>query len=194
MARRWTDEEKNLVYEKWGIWSLKRIANAINRTENGVLRFAEKNKLGSAYKSYFLTTEEVANMFGVDSSTVNRYWINLYGLKARFYPMKKRRFYRIDFDDLYDWCKDNQDKWKACNLEEYALGSEEEWLKEKRKKDNNIITQKSGSQWTTKELIRLDELIAEGKSSREIAEIIGRTFYSVKRQRQRQLHRKEEMI
>lgn len=194
MARRWTEEEKSLVCEKWGIWTIRRISNFINRTDYAVIRFAEKNKLGSAYKSYYLTTEEVAKMFKIDPTTVNRYWINKYGLKARIQPMKERSYYRIDFDDLYDWCKENQDKWKACNLEEYGLGIEEDWLKEKRKKDNNIITKKRGSQWTTKELIKLDELIAEGKSSREIAEIIGRSFYSVKRQRQRQLHKKEEIV
>lgn len=194
MARRWIQEERDFVEEKWGLWTVSRIAKALNRTDYAIIRFAEKNKLGSMYKDMYLTTEQIGKMFRVDSTTVNRYWIQKYGLKAVKMALKERRYWRVKPEDLYEWCKNNQDKWKASHLEKYALGYEEEWLEEKRKKDSDILIKKQGSQWTTKELIKLQELIDEGKSSREISEILNRSFYSVRRQRQRRLHNKEKMV
>lgn len=185
MARRWTKEEKDFVEEKWGLWSVSRIAKTIDRTDYAVIRYAEKNKLGSMYKGMYLTTEQVGEMFNVDSTTVNRYWIKKYGLKSVRMALKERKFWRIKLDDLLFWCEKNQDKWKATHLEEYALGEEPKWLQLKRIKDKDIAVAKRGTFWSMKEIDILKKRIEEGKTSREIAEELKRSKASVDRQRMR---------
>ena len=185
MARRWTEEEKFLVEEKWGVYSIKLLAQKVNRTETAVIRFAEKNGLGSMYKEGNLTTEQIGDMFGIDSSTVNRYWIGKYGLKATKRALKNRKYWRVKLKDLIIWCRDNQDKWKSNNLELYALSEEPDWLKEKRNRDNNKIVEKKGTFWSMMEIAELKKLVEEGYTSRDIAEKMNRTKLSVDRQKAR---------
>lgn len=185
MAKRWTEEEKGLVELKWGVWTISRIAKTINRTEKAVIRYGEKNKLGSMYKEMYLTTEQVGKMFNVDSSTVNRYWIKKYSLKASKIALKERKFYRIKQEDLISWCRHNQDKWKATYLEEHSLGEEAEWLRIKRERDKDLTVVKSKTYWSMKEIEILKLGIQEGKTSREIGIELNRSKASVDRQRMR---------
>lgn len=194
VCRRWTDEEKDLVMDKWGIWSISRLAKAVNRTEYAVVRFGEKNGLGSMYREGYLTTEQIADMFKVDQSTVSRYWIKQYGLKAKKSALKERMLYRVSQDDLLLWCENNQDKWRASYLEEYALGFEPEWLKAKRITDSDTITKNKGRLWTTKEIDTLIQLFNDGIAIKDIAEKLGRTYLSTKRQKERLGLRKDTRV
>lgn len=187
MGARWTQEERDLVEDKWGIWSVAVIAKTLNRSERAVVRFAEKNKLGSMYWSTYLSSEQIGSMFKVDPSTVVRYWIAQYGLKAIKKPLKKRRIYRVTLDDLFDWCYHNQDKWKATHLPDLIFGVEPDWLIAKRKQDKDILVAKRGTLWSVGELKSLKEMIDMGMTSREIAGELGRSLNSVRRQRQRLL-------
>lgn len=191
VCRRWTEEERNYVIENWGEKSLDYIAKKLNRTVKAIISFSEKNKLGSPYKRNYISTIEAANIIGVDQTTII-HWINAYNLKASFKALKSRKKYLIDIDDFRKFLKENQNLWKSNNLEEYALGKEESWLKEKRKRDSNIITEKLGSEWTIKEIHKMNKLIEEGKSLREIAEILNRTYKSVRAQRQRELNKRKK--
>lgn len=191
VCRRWTEEERNYVIENWGEKSLDYIAKKLNRTAKAIISFSEKNKLGSPYKRNYISTIEAANMIGVDQTTII-HWINAYNLKANFKALKSRKKYLIDIDNFRKFLKENQNLWKSNGLEEYALGKEESWLKEKRKKDSNIITEKLGSEWTIKEVHKMNKLIEEGKTLREIAEILNRTYKSVRAQRQRELNKRKK--
>lgn len=186
-CRRWTDEERSLVEDKWGIWSTTRLAKNLNRTENAIVRFAEKNNLGGAYRGMYLSTQQVADLFSIDPTTVARYWIKKYGLKANTQPLRQRRLIRILQDDLLVWCKQNQDRWKATNLPILALGEEPDWLIEKRERDS-LNKSKQGSTWTYKELETLKELINQGTSSSDIARTLGRTYASIRSKRQKLLN------
>lgn len=191
VCRRWTEEERNYVIENWGDVTVSYMAKKINRSEGAIVRFGEKNKLGSMYKKSYISTIEAAEIISVDQTTIIR-WINECGLKAKFKALKTRRKYQIDIDEFRKFLKSNQNLWKSNDLEEYALGKEEDWLKEKRKKDNDIIIKKQGSLWTTKEVHIMNKLIEEGKTLKEIAVVLNRTYKSVRAQRQRELDKSKK--
>lgn len=186
ICRRWTEEEKEFVMEHWGDVTVSYIAKKLNRSETAIISFSEKNKLGSAYKKNYISTIDAGEIIGVDQTTII-HWINSCGLKAEFKAIKNRKKYLIDIDKFHNFLRDNQGLWKASNLELYGLGKEEDWLKVKRKKDDNEITKKQGSPWTLNEIKRMNNYIEEGLTLREIANILNRTYYSVRQQRQRQL-------
>lgn len=184
MYRRWTQEEIELLEDKWGIWSVKRLAKHFNRTENAVILKSERLGLGGAYQQY-LNTTQIGEMFGVHRRTVLNYWIQRYGLRASSARLRKQKIYRILIEDLVDWCYNNQDKWSSVNLEPHALGEEFDWLVEKRKADKQC-TVNTGF-WTMSEYSLLIKLSNEGVPLKEIASRLNRTYFSVRRKRQHYL-------
>lgn len=192
MARRWTEEEKSYVEEYWGAKSVKAIAKKINRTESAVMNYAERNKLGSMYREVYLLPPLLGEYFGVSESTIKT-WIKDFGLPSNTRPLKKHRAHRILPEKLLIWCRDNQSKWSSKNLPIYALGEEPAWLVEKRKKDLADNTYKA-REWTTKEISQLLELVDSGMSNPQIAKIMNRSEYSIKRQRTKQLHKRRELL
>ena len=81
----WTNDMEEFLEDKWGIWSVKRLAKHFNTTECAITNKAERLKLGGAYSQY-LSTTDIANMFGIARRTVLNYWILKYGLKASWQP------------------------------------------------------------------------------------------------------------
>ena len=74
-------------------------------------------------------------MLGVNINTVSVNWIGL-GLKYKVQKISKSRSYRyVEIKDLYEFLERNQNIWDSRNLEKNILGTEPEWLKEKRKRD-----------------------------------------------------------
>ena len=188
MAKRWTQEEMDFLEDKWGVIGVNAIAKQLNRPVKGIITKAERMQLGGAYDSY-LTTNKIAEMFGIHRQTVLRNWIYGYGLKATSTPFRRQRVHRIKMEELVEWLEANQDKWSSVNLELHALGEEYDWLVEKRKRDANP-TVKSGD-WTMKEYNQLIEWSDAGVPLSEIAIRLNRTYYSVRRKRQWYLDKKK---
>ena len=188
--KRWTDLDKDYIMDVWGEKSIKGIAIALGRTRTSVIRFAEKNNLGgSTINNMYLSTLEASEIISVDPKTIIT-WINTNQLKANDKIIRERKVYRIDLLDFIDFLRSNPKKWKATN-EHLDFFSEDDyyWLKEKIKTDNEVP--RVNELWTTKEEARLKQLVLEGKTSREIADILGRSLYGVKRKRQRLFKNKE---
>lgn len=182
--RYWTQEEKDFVYDNWGEMTIKYIARKLNRSTTSIVRFAEREHLGGAvFNDLFLSTVEASEIIGVDPKTIIT-WIDTKQLKARKKAIKKRRIYQIDPTDFKDFLRDNQDKWKATNLQEGFFDDNQcEWLINKKERDNNPIAIKSKSLWTIKEQLKLQSLVQQGLTNREIAKILNRTQLSVQRKR-----------
>ena len=191
MRIHWTKEMEELLEDKWGIWSVKRLAKEFNCTETAVIVKSERLKLGGAYSSY-LTTAQVGAMFGVHRRTVLHYWVNKYGLKAKSNCLRKQKIYRITLDDLVAWCYNNQDKWSTKSLELYALGEEFDWLVEKRQKDNECTI--NTGDWSMLEYKQLIEWSDNGVPLKTIAERLNRTYYAIRRKRQQYLDSKKEAV
>lgn len=180
--KHWSDEEKQFVIDSWGDKPLKRIAKEIGRTENAIIRFAERNKLGGAiYDSAFLTTVQASEIIGVDQTTIIS-WITKKELKATTKRLRKRKIYLIDPDTFRNYLKNNQDKWDSRKLTTGFIKEDVEWLMLKREKDlTNKTFRKS---WTIKEELLVKNMIKEGKTIKEIAEKLNRSIGSVRRKRE----------
>lgn len=103
VCRRWTQEEKDYVEDKWGLISTHKIAKHVNRSYLAVKRYAEKNNLGgSCFNEFFYTTVQVGEMLGVDHTLVND-WIVSKKLKAVSRKIKGRKVYLVDPEDFEEF-------------------------------------------------------------------------------------------
>lgn len=184
MARRWTDEEKAIVIDGWGVLSVRCLAKRIGRTKQAVITFAERNKLGGCVlnSGVHLTTSEVGEMLGVDCTTVI-YWIKKGWLKSERKTLRKRRVNRVDVEDLREFMKDNPERWNACDIKDDILMFDEQWFKDKMAKDRDKVERDRGKAWTVLEEKRLVELVMQGYTNPEIAKMMDRTYFSIKRKR-----------
>ncbi len=135
--RFWTKEEETLLSDLWGTESFETIAKKLNRTVSSIKNKAFLLGLGSAIESNYngLTIKDISDLLGVNINTVSVNWIGL-GLKYKVQKISKSRSYRyVEIKDLYEFLERNQNIWDSRNLEKNILGTEPEWLKEKRKRD-----------------------------------------------------------
>lgn len=105
-CRRWTQEERDYVEDKWGIISIHTIARNLNRSYLAIQRYAERNKLGgSCFNDIYYTTVQISEMLGVDHTRVHD-WVLQGKLKAT--PRKiqgKRKVYLITPEDFEEFKK-----------------------------------------------------------------------------------------
>lgn len=187
-CRRWTQEEKDYVFDFWGEFTIKKIARELDRTEYSIIRFAQKNNLGGATtRGIYLTTSQAADIVGVDQTTIIS-WVKRKLLKARTRGVTSKKISLIAPEDLAEFLENNTDKWNATKVDFHLLDTEAQWYIDKIKKDSSLIEQKRNQSWTVLEEKKLIQLIKENKTSKEISSILNRTELSVKRKRQRLLN------
>lgn len=136
--RFWTKEEETLLSDLWGEESFEMIAKKLNRTVSSIKNKAFLLGLGSVIENNYngLTIKDISDMLGVNINTVSVGWIGL-GLKYKVQNISKSKSYRyVEIKDLYEFLEANQNIWDSRNLEKNILGTEPEWLKEKRKLDS----------------------------------------------------------
>ncbi len=124
----------------------------------------------------------------VDNHVVSR-WTNK-GLKTVNRKLKKKRIRYVKVDVLLSFLEDNKNLWNATKIEEYALGIEPEWLKEKRKTD--LLRPKNEfKKWNKhEESILLTNLFR--LSLEDIGKMLGRSAGAVERKIKRIKERKYE--
>lgn len=182
--KKYSDTDKEYIRRCWGEESINKMSTKLKRSKYALTRYSERHRLGGYTMSGSnFSTSEVASMFGVDPSTILNYWIKKYGLKVSKEIKFKRNIVRIRINDLMWWCKHNQDKFSTLTLEEYALGKEPVWLKEKRKKDKYSIPKRQ--EWTTLAEQKLIEYVMSGMSNVIIAKNMNRTPNSISRKKSR---------
>ena len=178
----WSQEEVELMQELWGTYTIPQIAKRLNRSAHAVKVKSTRLGLGRyVNSSQYITANQAATLMRVDIHTVTDVWIPA-GLRFTWKaPQGKRRFRHIRMDDLLDWLKDNQDRWDSRRVELFALGSEPDWLKEKRRADLNRPVRWS-IKWTAEEDSRLVAMFRRGdKTYAEIGQELGRSADAVER-------------
>lgn len=132
----WSREEVELMQELWGTYTIPQIAKRLNRSVLAVKVKSGRLGLGRyVNSSQYITANQAAVLLQVDIHTVTDVWIPA-GLRFTWKaPQGKRKFRYIRMDDLLEWLRENPDRWDSRRVELFALGSEPEWLKEKRKAD-----------------------------------------------------------
>ena len=173
----WSKDEDFLLETMWGKHPIETICNKIGRSKSAILHRVYSQKLGGFWDngSYFIV--DIAKLLNVDHCVVMR-WINKRGLKARKRVMNKDKRIQIEHNTLYEWLKENQNLWNASKLEEMALGKEEEWLIEKRKKDKSY--QNKNITYLKEEDEKIIKLYMRGLTDFQISEKMNRSFYGIK--------------
>lgn len=184
-CRRWTQEEKDFVEEMWGEYPIKRIAKHLNRTEVAIKRYAERNQLGGAMLNCnYLSTGDASKIVGVDIKTIQT-WVKDKKLKAKTKTLNKRHIVRIDYVDLLEFMKANPDRWNATKIEAGTFSDTESWFVKKLKEDAKKRDKKD---WTLREEDRMISLFEQGLNCPQIAEIMERSKFSIRKKKQRLMH------
>ncbi len=179
--RWWTLEEIEYLRENWGYAKVEVLAKHLRRSVSSINTKALELGLGPAIKSdiELILVSDICEMLEISKERVVSTFVN-HGLFLRKKWISKKRFYYyVLYDDLINYLKNNQDTWDSRNLELYALGMEEDWLKEKRKNDakNDPYWHK---EWTTDEIQKAIDIFNYKKSYQAVAEELHRSLGAVK--------------
>ena len=173
--KNWTHEEEGQLRELWGVKTIPQIIKIMGRSKNAIIVKSKRLGLDGITKAEMITANAAANLLNIDRHTILDRWIPKYGLKARHIAMKGvKKMWMIKHTDLMKWLRDNQDKWDSRRVELYALGLEQKWLKEKRKRDSQN-TLKTGQKWTPEEDARAIMLFKAGMNYAKIGEQMQRS-------------------
>lgn len=156
------------------------IATILGRSRHSIHDM--KNKLGLSGKvnSGKYTINQLSQIMQVTRETIY-WWKNRCGLKMQktvIEAISSTGTYLIKQENLMKWLKDNQDRYDATKIEFMALGIEPDWLREKRRIDLRN-TSKNGKLWTKTDVSRMLLYYQNGKSFKQIGELLGRTPKSV---------------
>ncbi|MDF2605955.1 MAG: hypothetical protein K0S34_145 [Bacillales bacterium] len=170
--------ELQIIKEYLGKECIASIAKRINRTPIGLEM--KINRLGLANTKSFtgmMTAGELANILKIERNTVIG-WINRHGLQAKQKITRhKRKFTFIDIETFWVWASFNRERIDFSKLIPNSLPPEPNWVHDERNAKKTLKIYKC---WTTNEVKILIEL-AEKKTFKEIANLLGRTPYSVEK-------------
>lgn len=175
--QRWTKEEDDYLIRKWGLMSRVNIASNLDRSPEGVrMRAYHLGLLKANDNQDMLVKTNVCQILGYRTHSVNTVLTGAPFKKV--VTGNKRKVNMIRHEDLMEWLRTHQDKFDASRIEEYALGVEPEWLREKRRVD--IDARQKGlkrkrDRWSPAELDEAIRLHKRGWSDEQIAELHGRT-------------------
>lgn len=178
--RVWTTEELEYLEDSWGEVTPDTIAKNLGRTVNAVIVKSKVLHLGSYLaNSEYINAYGISQIMGIDNHVIQKTW------KRHGFKMTKKkirgnlRFEIIRVDELLEWLRTHQELWDSRKIKPYALGTEPEWLKEKREKDRLLPAKSRGTKYTADEDNKIVMMCRLGKTQTEIAKAIGRSRASV---------------
>lgn len=114
-GRYWTKEQEDLLYEKAGVLSSRRISELIGRDYKSVLSKRKKSGIGSFLdNTEHLHLAAVCELVGRDKETIKKTWFAK-GLKYR----KRGRYTMIMEENLIKWMEENPKYWDATRCDYY---------------------------------------------------------------------------
>lgn len=178
--RKWTKEEEILLSDLWGTNSIETIAKTMKRTVFSLKVKAIRMGLGPMVRNNYalITVSDICDLLNVTRDRITTTWVNL-GLNLKKKKLTNNMsYYVITWEDLMNFLENNQNEWDSRCVERNMLGTEPEWLKEKRirdTKENPLWYRK----WTKEEIKKAKELFKSGKNYEEIALTINRSEWAV---------------
>ena len=174
MRREWTEDEIKYLN---GIWYRNRpIKNAARFLDRSVASVKKKAVRLGIYKSIdTFGAKTLAKCFNVDFRVVIR-WIEKFDMPCEKKTYNGINHYDIDLEEFWKWAYGHRD---IINWSKYGRGTlplEPEWVLTEK---NNYKSGKSRSRWTQQEILMVRSLLRMGKSYKEIALEMGRTYDSI---------------
>lgn len=194
---KYTKEEIDYITERFGTVSTSSIAKKLGRSVRAIEKkavqifgTAKANSVQGLYSS-----EEISIMLGVWKGAV-AVWIKERGLPATAKPKRLKKenkgsiyctdTYSIDLKVFFDWLKENKNNVKVDfdKVDMESLPYAPDWFKEDYKNKNHYnVRNRVG--WSEEDVSKLLYLFyVEGKTLKEIADILGRTYSSVRKKKQ----------
>lgn len=190
--RHWTEEEIAYLKEKWGISPVEKIAKKLSRTKSAVLLKAHKIGLReqAIANGEYLTPKDISVILGVGTRTVYN-WMEKEYLGYRRLKINSVKKYQISSYNFIKFLKEHQEKWNsrisdmnyinACCITGRVneVVQIPEWIVQKISADKMgkpILKRKF---WTVKEVNLLKTMLGGGKTKKEIAVELKRSFFSV---------------
>ena len=184
--KKWTESEIEYLKERWGSATPNVIAKELGRTTAAVIVKSKVLNLGSFLEnSEYLNSHSITKMMGIDSHVIQRTW-KKYGFKMKKQRIRGNKVFEvITLDDLMKWLRNHQELWDSRKIPEYGLGTEPEWLREKREKDKLLPAKSRGTKYTPAEDNKIVMMYRLGKTQAEIGRELGRSEASVNARIQR---------
>ncbi|GIO33235.1 hypothetical protein J2TS6_43760 [Paenibacillus albilobatus] len=183
-APNWTQEEVAYLQDKWGVISIKTIANKLGKSINAVKLKAQRLGLGDPRMNFEgITINQLGKAIGREYSTLKG-WIQRYGM-----PAKKKVFCQesrvliISYSDFWNWAEQYKELMNFAKMEPNILGAEPEWVKVKRKADQ-LKSQKTEQAipWTPEEDQRLVQVLqTKNMTYPDVARMFDRSESAVRR-------------
>ena len=177
----WTDAEKQVVFNNWGTLTPSHIAKMIDRSTYAVVAFAKNNNLGMFLEnSEYMNKYQITQALGIDSHVIERTWIPNYGFKMQKKMIRSNvKHDVISVENLLKYLENHQHLFDTRRMEEYALGTEPEWLRKKRIEDRAKPVRLRGKKYTPEEDTKICMYIRAGKTQQQIAELLGTSKASI---------------
>lgn len=175
----WTEEEIEYLCDKWGIMDAKNIAKRLCRTENAILAYACRLRLGKRQIAggRYLSLIEAEEVLKLDYKTIKRSALKK-ELKATKIRVNKNSYWRVTIEDIWQFVKDNEGRIDSTKIEKGVLGAEPEWMQDRRKKDA-AIPRKRNKKWTEEEDRILKMYYKRNYNVEEIAKCMNRSISSI---------------
>lgn len=184
MGKKWSEEEIQYLHDKWGSKSLGTMSRSLKRSKNAILVKAGRLKLGAFLESgEYVSWNQLLITLGVGGGGYK----SISWVQNRAFPIKTKRVdkntYKIVYiEDFWKWAEKNQDLLNFSKFEEYSLGKEPAWAKDKRKRDFEKNTKYIKTPWTTAEDSRLKYLLEQYKYTyMDLSKMLRRTDGAIQR-------------
>lgn len=136
-GRNWTCEEKELLCELYGKYSISTIAKRLGRSEGAILNMRSRLGLGGVLESSELITVNVLlKTFGyVQCNGYFKGQLERAGFPFKRQRVKKCSFDMVDIDEFWKWAENSGDLFDFSRLSKNALGAEPDWVDKRRRHD-----------------------------------------------------------
>lgn len=164
--RNWTQAEIDYLEEKWGTVSVPHIAEELGRSDTAVVKKAQKLNLCAWYESgdYISVNQVFLALFGHKVYSYNSIsWFQNRGFPVQYRKMRNDTVKVVNLDDFWKWAEENKQFLDFSRFEEYDLGKEPSWVKQKRREDVERRYKVKTTPWTPLDDEMLRSLLRKNK-------------------------------
>lgn len=181
----WSKQDIVYLQENWGIYSVPTLMKNLGRSHNAIMIKAFKLRLGAFLESGdYITYNQILKTLGINCGSGYK---DISWIKNRDFPVHNKRvnsntFKVVYLEEFWEWVSKNRSFVDFSNFPENALGSEPEWVKEKRMYDCSKKHNFKKSPWSKAEDDRLTRMLKEFRYSYDdLSKLLQRTTGAVQR-------------
>lgn len=185
MTKHWTQEEKELLEESWGLVSKTTIARNLGRSFSAIEQKAYRIGLGSFLESMDgITISQLSDAIQIHYGILKN-WEEKYGLPVKIKKLtNNKRVKFIRYKDFWRWAETNRQMIDFTRFDKYTIAEEPEWVDEARKlafKAKEYKPMPHNTPWSNEEIAILKSMMKQDKTYPEICKRIGRSHGAIKR-------------